>query len=260
LAPNLIESEFFGHTKGAFTGTDRARQGRFASAGRGTLLLDEIDALPVDQQANLLRVVETGEFEPIGGNSTEVSECRVIVASNRDLQSEVLAGRFREDLYYRLNVMTFMLQPLRERVQDIPALAQGMATRYAFKFSKQIESISEGFLETLYRYPWPGNIRELENAIQIAVLQSPESTLEPEWLPDNVLRGVSDHAHETPANTLTHCREDAERQSIQVALASHGQQRSAAARHLGISRVTLYKKMKKYGLLEAKALQFRRSA
>jgi two-component system response regulator HydG len=261
LAPNLIESEFFGHTKGAFTGADRARAGRFAAAGKGTLLLDEIDALPLDQQANLLRVVETGEYEPIGGNSTETAECRIIVASNRDLQTEVAAGRFREDLYYRLNVVTFSLLPLRDRIQDIPSLARGMATRYAFKFTRQIDALAPGFLDALLGYPWPGNIRELENAIQLSVLQSSGIELQPEHLPDHVLRGIPDRALATAA-TLCNRREHAERQSIELALQNHNQRRSAAARQLGISRVTLYKKMKKYGLLPAapNTIPLRRSA
>ncbi len=262
LAPNLIESEFFGHTKGAFTGADRTRQGRFAAAGRGTLLLDEIDALPLDQQANLLRVVETGEFEPIGGNTTESAECRIIAASNRDLQVEVHQGQFREDLFYRLNVVTLTLLPLRSRQEDIPFLARGMATRYAFKFSKQVEAIDPECLDALVRYPWPGNIRELENTIQLAVLQCGGATLECSHLSEHIVDGEADHLLVRMPDSLETSRQCAEKKSIQNALENHGHQRRATAHHLGISRVTLYKKMKKYGLLETKpkTIAFRCSA
>lgn len=250
LSPHLIESEFFGHTKGAFTGADRPRKGRFSLAGSGTLLLDEIDALPLDQQANLLRVVESGEYEPLGSETTEQSLCRIIAASNRDLSDEVTAGRFREDLYYRLHVICFSLKPLRDRVQDIPTLAQGMTQRYAFKFSKTIDQVAPECLQALVQYTWPGNIRELENILQLAVLQSNGTTLELCHLPSHIQAGLPDRTLLTMPQTLETQRDQAERDSIVSALEDQDFQRTAAARQLGISRVTLYKKMKKYGLLE----------
>ena len=262
LSPHLIESEFFGHTKGAFTGADRPRKGRFSLAGSGTLLLDEIDALPLDQQANLLRVVESGEFEPLGSETTEQAHCRIIAASNRDLYEEVNAGRFREDLYYRLHVICFQLLPLRQRVQDIPTLAQGMTQRYAFKFSKTIEQIDEECQATLASYSWPGNVRELENIIQLAVLQSTGPRLMKSHLPSHIQQGTPNRVLVTMPQTLETQRDQAELDSIQTALEEQDFQRTAAARQLGISRVTLYKKMKKYGLLEPKqmALKIRHSA
>ena len=262
LSPHLIESEFFGHTKGAFTGADRPRKGRFSLAGSGTLLLDEIDALPLDQQANLLRVVESGEFEPLGSETTEQAHCRIIAASNRDLYEEVSAGRFREDLYYRLHVICFQLLPLRQRVQDIPTLAQGMAQRYAFKFSKTIEQIDEDCQAALTNYSWPGNIRELENILQLAVLQSTGARLMKSHLPNHIQQGMPNRVLVTLPQTLETQRDQAEIDSIQSALEEQDFQRTAAARQLGISRVTLYKKMKKYGLLESKqvALKIRHSA
>jgi two-component system response regulator HydG len=252
LSPHLIESELFGHSKGAFTGADRPRKGRFALAGNGTLLLDEIDALPLDQQANLLRVVESGEYEPVGSEATEQAHCRLIAASNRELLHEVSQGRFREDLYYRLHVVCFQLLPLRERVQDIAPLTQGMAQRYAFKFSKSIDAIAPDCLATLCQYSWPGNVRELENVIQSSVLRVDAGTLEKRHLPEHVQTGTPNRVLVTMPTTLFGQRDQAEFESIQHALEENGHERTAAARQLGISRVTLYKKMKKFGMLEVK--------
>src|SRR5262249_45438827 len=158
LAANLVESEFFGHAKGAFTGADRPKVGKFEAAGNGTLLLDEIDALGLDQQSNLLRVIETGEYEPVGSNETQYCTARIIVASNWNLDEEVERGKFRRDLYYRLNVMSFHLPPLRERRQDIGPLVRGMAARFNQKFNKELFEISPEAMEALESFPWPGNI------------------------------------------------------------------------------------------------------
>jgi len=249
---NLIESAFFGHVKGAFTGADRVKVGKFEAAGNGTILLDEIDTLGLEQQAGLLRVIETGEFEPVGCNETKHCSARVIVASNWDLEEAVEKGKFRQDLYYRLNVMSFHLPPLRERVQDIQPLVRAMAARFNTKFKKELFDISPEALEALETFPWPGNIRQLENFIQQAVLVSSGTELLPQHLPQQVRdyrpagREASPKANH---DTLEHNRELVERNVIQRALASHGYSRANAARSLGISRVTLYKKMKKYGLM-----------
>ena len=141
ISANLVESEFFGHVKGAFTGADRPKVGKFAAVGEGTILLDEIDTLGLEQQATLLRVIETGEFEPVGSNETQKCTARLIVASNLDLEEAVERGKFRPDLYFRLNVMSFHLPPLRERVQDIAPLARGMAARFNRKFNKDLFDI-----------------------------------------------------------------------------------------------------------------------
>src|SRR5262249_486379 len=169
---NLVESAFFGHVKGAFTGADRTKVGKFAAAGHGTILLDEIDTLGLEQQAGLLRVIETGEYEPVGSNDTAICNARILVASNWDLDEAVEQGKFRRDLYYRLNVMSFHLPPLRERVQDIGALARGMAARFNTKFRKDLFEIHPEAMAALEMFPWPGNIRQLENVIQQAVLVS----------------------------------------------------------------------------------------
>jgi DNA-binding NtrC family response regulator len=254
IAANLVESEFFGHVKGAFTGADRAKVGKFAAVGDGTLLLDEIDTLGLEQQATLLRVMETGEFEPVGSLETLKCTARLVVASNINLESAADRGKFRLDLYYRLNVMSFHLPPLRERVQDIAPLARGMAARFNRKFNKELFDISPEALSALESFPWPGNIRQLENVMQHAVLVSTG----PELLLHHLPQPVQDHAAASPATgaspvaaaeTLHHQRDVIERNVIQRALANHGYSRARAADALGISRVTLYKKMKKYGLM-----------
>jgi DNA-binding NtrC family response regulator len=255
---NLIESAFFGHVKGAFTGADRAKEGKFAAAGEGTLLLDEIDTLGLEQQAGLLRVIETGEYEPVGSNETKCSSARIIVASNWDLQEAADKGRFRQDLYYRLNVMSFHLPPIRERVEDIEPLVRGMAARFNTKFRKDLFDLSPQALAALQTFQWPGNIRQLENAVQQAVLVSSGPTLLLDHLPQPIreyspppikLNGQSS------GQSLVHNREALEREVIQKALAAHGYSRARAALSLKISRVTLYKKMKKYGLMGAPSLR-----
>lgn len=264
MTPNLIESAFFGHAKGAFTGADRAKIGKFEAAGNGTILLDEIDTLGLEQQASLLRVIETGEFEPVGSNETRRCTARIIVASNWNLEEAVERGKFRQDLYYRLNVMSFHLPPLRERVEDIGPLVRGMVARFNTKFKKDLFDIHTRALEALESFAWPGNIRQMENFVQQAVLLSSGSVLQFENLPQQ----LRDYRPATPApatpapartqpadDTLVHNRETLERNVIQRALASHGYSRSRAASALGISRVTLYKKMKKYGLMPQSAAE-----
>jgi transcriptional regulator with PAS, ATPase and Fis domain len=253
LAANLVESEFFGHTQGAFTGADRPKVGKFAAAGKGTLLLDEIDSLSWEQQANLLRVIETGEYEPVGSNETQICTARIIVASNLNLDEAVARGRFRRDLYYRLNVMSFHLPPLRERVQDIAPLVRGMAARFNQKFRKDLFDISPDAMAALEAFPWPGNIRQLENVIQQAVLISTGAELALHHLPEPVQEYAGaghSNGYAAPSDSLLYNREIAERAVIQRALVSCGYSRARAAASLGISRVTLYKKMKKYGLMD----------
>jgi transcriptional regulator with PAS, ATPase and Fis domain len=183
LAANLIESEFFGYVRGAFTGAERAKVGKFQAAGRGTLLLDEIDALAVEQQVSLLRVLETGEFEPVGSNQVLTCHARIIAASNLDLDEAVAKGKFRQDLFYRLNVMAFHLPPLRERTQDIAPLVREMAVRFSRKFGKDLFTIHADVFKVLEAFPWPGNIRQLENVMQQAVLISKGPELLPEHVP-----------------------------------------------------------------------------
>jgi two-component system, NtrC family, response regulator HydG len=278
IPANLVESAFFGHVKGAFTGADRAKAGKFAAAGHGTILLDEIDTLGLEHQASLLRVIETGEYEAVGGNETQTCTARIIVASNWDLEEAVERGLFRQDLYYRLNVISFHLPPLRERVQDIAPLVRGMAARFNTKFRKDLFDISPEALAALESFPWPGNIRQLENVVQQGVLLSSGPELLPEHLPPAVQAYVPAANGRCPSgngnsngavngngaahapgkghangqggpDSLQHNWELLERNVIQRALANNGYSRTRTAQALGISRVTLYKKMQKYGMM-----------
>jgi DNA-binding NtrC family response regulator len=252
LSGNLIASEFFGHVKGAFTGADLTKVGKFAAAGRGTLLLDEIDTLGLEHQANLLRVIETGEYEPVGGNETQVCLARIIAATNWNLADAVERGTFRRDLYYRLHVITFHLPPLRERPQDIGPLVRGMVARYGTRFGKAIWAVHPEAMRALETFPWPGNIRQLENVVQQAVLTSDGPELLPDHLSPVVRSRHPQSAVQTAVSgtsTLVHNRESTERTVIIRALEKAAFSRTRAAQMLGVSRVTLYKKMKKYGLL-----------
>lgn len=257
LAANLVASEFFGHVKGAFTGADRTKIGKFAAVGNGTLLLDEIDTLALEQQATLLRVIETGEFEPVGSVETQKCQGRLLVASNIHLEEAVQKGKFRPDLYFRLNVMSFHLPPLRERVQDIAPLARILAARFNRKFEKDLFSISSQALAALESFAWPGNIRQLENALQHAVLLSTGPELLLRDLPEPIqaasfqnwsLDTAGEVRMGNNGHSLHRQRDHMERDAIQQALAKTDNSRSRTAKLLGISRVTLYKKMKKLGL------------
>lgn len=248
---NLLESLFFGHIKGAFTGADRNKEGKFQAAGKGTLLLDEIDTLPLEAQAGLLRVIETGEFEPVGSNQVLRSQARLIVASNWDLEEATRQGKFRSDLYYRLNVMSFHLPPLRERIEDIAPLTRGMAARFNVRFRKNLYDISPEALAALESFDWPGNLRQLENVLQQAVLVSKDRVLKLEDLPPFVRQNrpaPSTNGHTTNGETLESSRESTEKAVILRALQQHNWSRTQAAQALGISRVTLHKKIKKYQL------------
>jgi DNA-binding NtrC family response regulator len=247
LAVNLVASELFGHVRGAFTGADRAHEGKLTAAGQGTILLDEIDTLGLEQQSALLRVLDTGEYEPVGSNQTQLSRARVIAASNLDLEEAVRRGRFREDLYYRLHVMACHLPPLRERPADIAPLVRALTARFNRKFHKELFDIQPAVLAALEAFPWPGNLRQLENVVLRAVLGSRGPTLLLHHFP----RPIQDQPvnEGSPSTVLLHrSRESTEREVIQQALQTTRYSRSRAADALGISRVTLYKKMKKYGL------------
>jgi transcriptional regulator with PAS, ATPase and Fis domain len=262
LAASLIESELFGHVKGAFTGADRDRTGKFADAGRGTLLLDEVDALTPALQAKLLQAVEERVFEPVGSNQLLPVQARLIAASNRVLHEEVAAGRFRADLYYRLNVVGFYLPPLRERPGMIPALVSEFLTEFATRIGRPVPGISPAAMATLAKYSWSGNIRELRNVIERAVALCPGQVIGRDDLPETIRR-----ASRAPAGsavlastgpelsrqpvTLAHTKEEAEVWCIRDALERHHNNRLRAALALGISRKTLYKKLHRYGLVGA---------
>jgi DNA-binding NtrC family response regulator len=246
LTANLIESEMFGHVKGAFTGADRDRTGKFAEAGSGTLFFDDIDALPPALQAKLLRAVEERVFEPVGSNKTLPLEARLIVATNRSLEEEVEAGRFRSDLYYRLNVVAFYLPPLRERSGVIGAMVTRFIKEFVTRNAGQVQGIAAPALHALEAYDWPGNIRELRNVIERAVALCPGPEIQVADLPEAMRPAGNAPASE---GTLSQTKEGAESARITEVLSKHGNNRLRAAAELGISRMTLYKKLHKYGLL-----------
>jgi len=253
LPPNLIESELFGYVKGAFTGADGNRQGKFAAAAGGTLLLDEIDVLAPEQQAKLLRVIETGEYEPVGSNDTQTCTARLVAASNYDLEQLVDSGRFRKDLYYRLNTLNFHLPPLRERPWDIEYLCRKFARDHSRAHHIELRRIEPEFLAALREYPWPGNIRELENVMRRAVLYCRQGVLATGDLPSALRPATTERARSNgngkPPRTLEEHIDQIERRIIEESLRRHNHHRTATAKELGISRVTLYNKMKKFGML-----------
>ena len=262
--PNeLIESELFGHVKGSFTSADRSKIGKFEAAGAGSLLLDEIDVLDRARQAKLLRVIETGEFEPVGSNETRVSKARLIVASNVDLKQLVEQNEFRADLFYRLNVLEFRLLPLRERPGDIVPLALDFVEEFCRVHKVEIRRVHPDFLACLKNYSWPGNVRELKNHIRRAVLFCQTGQLTPENLAPHFLESMKEAAppEVPPAATL---QEGAgllemvaasERALLEQALRRNNNNRTATARALKLSRVGLYKKMKKYGMIDSPATE-----
>jgi DNA-binding NtrC family response regulator len=252
LPRDLIESELFGHVRGAFTGADRSKIGRFEAAGRGTLLLDEIDVLGPKEQANLLRVIETGEYELVGSTETRVSQARLIVASNVDLETLAREKRFRSDLYYRLNVLEFRLPSLRERALDIVPMAMEFVRDCCRQHGIEIRRVDMNFLEALRRHHWPGNIRELKNHVQRAVLFCETGDLTADDLAPSVRNSGNGEVRNEAATSCSLADRVArnEREMIEDALRMHNQRRAATARALGLSRVGLYKKMKRYGMLD----------
>jgi DNA-binding NtrC family response regulator len=260
LPRDLLESELFGHAKGAFTSAHADKQGKFLAARRGTILLDEIDVLGPEQQVKLLRVIETGEFEPVGSNETHRSQARLVVASNLNLEPLVDQGRFRPDLYYRLNMLKFEIPPLRKRKVDIIPLAKKFIAKFGEKHSIPIHSIDDAVLEALLSYPWPGNVRELEHVMQRAVIYCRNGQLSREHLPPHLLSGrvgptndASVQLGTSPVHS-THSLECqvavSEKEIIEQALLKNNFSRTRTAVDLGISRVTLYNKMKKYQMLK----------
>jgi len=258
LPPDLIESELFGYVKGAFTGADGNKPGKFAAAQQGTLLLDEIDVLAPEQQAKLLRVMETGEYEPVGSNDTQTSSARLIVASNIDLEKLVAADKFRMDLFYRLNTLSFHLPPLRERPWDIEYLARKFATDHGRTHHIEMKHIEPEFLAALRQYRWPGNLRELENVIRRAVLYCRDGVLTLADLPSSMRPAKKRNAASGRHNgngkahksvTLEDRVDEIEQRIIEESLQRHNYHRTDTAKELGISRVTLYNKMKKFGML-----------
>ena len=242
LAESILESELFGHEKGAFTGAHTKRKGKFEMADGGTIFLDEIGTISPKVQIELLRVIETKQFMRVGGNEQLKSDFRVIAATNEPLEELVKDGRFREDLYYRLNVFSIFIPPLRERNLDVPVLAYYFLQKLCAAMNKKISGISDEAMQILTTYNWPGNVRELENAIERAVVISKYDKITPEDLPFQLYRDSV--AKDDQVKSLA----SMEKMHIQRVLKENGWNISRSADVLGIDRVTLYNKINKYGL------------
>ncbi|MBU0641135.1 MAG: sigma-54 dependent transcriptional regulator [Planctomycetes bacterium] len=254
IPETLLESELFGHVKGAFTGALADKQGKFRYAEGGTVFLDEIPCASPASQAKLLRILQDKQFEPLGSNQTFTADVRVILATNVDLQKEVAEGRFREDLYYRINVVNIELPPLRERLADIPILAEHFLAHYCQQHGRRVLGFSEEVLQYMQRYHWPGNVRELENCVERAVVLTRNRHILKEDLPPQLLQTVETKARLLAASTarplpLKDELAEPERRIIQAALDANEWNRGRTAEVLSINRTTLYKKMKRYGLL-----------
>jgi len=236
----VFESELFGHVRGAFTDAKSDRVGCFELADGGTLFLDEIGNMPATQQAKLLRVLQTGEFHPVGSSKTRVARPRVVSATNIDVQAEVSAGRFREDLLYRLNTVELHLPALRERREDVVALARLFLRRQAERYERLVSGFSSAALQALQEHSWPGNVRELEHLVERAVLLARGEEIQVE---DLALR-----ARPVAAKLEDMTLEEVERTLVQKALARAGGKVSEAAKALGLSRSAMYRRMEQFGL------------
>src|SRR5512140_1242388 len=249
IPADLAEAELFGHARGAFTGANQARRGFFAEADGGTLVLDEVGELPLAVQAKLLRALQEGEIQPVGAGRVERVDVRIIASTNRDLAADARAGRFREDLYYRLAVVELIVPPLHEHREDIPGLAGEFARRYADRFGIEGVRLSPALLEALRRRDWPGNVRELENTVARLVALSSEGEIGVEALTAMPAQPVAAPAEGTRDDLALWERIDAfERGQIEQALAVTAGNQSEAARRLRISRSAFVDRLKKYGL------------
>jgi two-component system, NtrC family, response regulator AtoC len=255
LVPTLIESELFGYEKGAFTGAMKSKEGLFQAASGGTIFLDEIGELPMEMQAKLLRVLQEKEVRPVGSNQKVKVDVRVIAATNRDLETEYKEGKFRKDLYFRLNVVTLHMPALRERKSDVPTLVHYFLDRFS---PDRMITVSPAAMECMLGYDWPGNVRELENAIERAVALGSQEILEVHELPPAMHNGrPSEVAPERiisqpkPAVSDTDL-EELERVTIQRVFEQVNGDKALAGKMLGISRATLYRKLKRYNIGFAK--------
>jgi len=250
IPESLLESELFGHVRGAFTGAVADKVGKFKAADDGTLFLDEIATASPGLQVKLLRVLQEREFEPVGSNKTEKVDVRIVMATNVDLEREVEAGRFRQDLFYRINVVTLSLPLLNERIGDIPLLAKTFLGKYSEQSAKHLHGFTEDAIATLQRYHWPGNVRELENVVERAVVLTRDRCIGVADLPPKLVATAETQtsAGDLRSMTLKDALAEPERRVIEAALQRNQWSRQATAGELDINRTTLYKKMKRYGL------------
>jgi two-component system response regulator HydG len=250
LNETLLESELFGHEKGAFTGADKKRDGLFLHADKGTVFLDEIGDIPPAMQVKLLRAIQEREIQRIGSDRPIRIDVRIIVATNKNLEQEVKNGRFREDLFYRLNVIHIRIPALKERPDDIPLLARHFLDRYAQKNRKQFKGFTPVAMDALMKYPWPGNVRELENAVERAVILSMGQYISEKDLPADVVKNFRpDDGSQTPLTELGgRSLDEVETMALTQTLKQTGGNKTEAAKLLNITRTTLNNKIKKYGL------------
>jgi len=250
IPETLLESELFGHVRGAFTGAVADKPGKFKAADGGTLFLDEVATASPALQVKLLRVIQERAFEPVGSNKTDKVDVRLVIATNVDLEREVGAGRFRQDLFYRINVVTIPLPTLGERISDIPLLADTFLKRFCEQAGKRLHGITDEAMALLQRYDWPGNVRELENVVERAVVLTKDRWIGPADLPAKLVAAASIEpaAEAYTGMTLKDALADPERRVIEAALRHNNWSRQATADQLDINRTTLYKKMKRYGL------------
>jgi len=248
LPETLLESELFGHEKGAFTGAAVQKKGRFAHAHTGTIFLDEIAEMSSTIQVKILRVLQEQEFEPLGSSKTVKVDIRIIAATSRNLEKEIEKGHFREDLYYRINVVAVEIPPLRSRRDDIHLLADYFLQKYAEKNKKMIKGFTPRTIDLLMRHNWPGNVRELENAVERSVILTREEIISPEYLPDTIKVLDIDDSEDSIGFSAGQSLKEVEKQMILRTLEDTGGNRTHAADILGISRRTLQLKLKKYGI------------
>ncbi|MEK6554102.1 MAG: sigma-54 dependent transcriptional regulator, partial [Bdellovibrionota bacterium] len=247
IPENLLESELFGHVKGSFTGAITDKIGLFEEANGGTLFLDEIGDLSLTLQAKLLRVLQDRQIRPVGGNDLRPVDVRIIAATHRDLKAMVKSGQFREDLFYRLNVVPMRVPPLRERPDDIPLLVQHYIEKYGPRNNSRVKEISSDALALLMAHPWPGNVRELENVIERAIILSPGEKIEKSMIFESALSEAKQNIESLHSDRPT--LEKLEERYIKLIMGETGQRKDEAAQILGISRRTLYRKERAYGMI-----------
>jgi two-component system, NtrC family, nitrogen regulation response regulator NtrX len=252
IPEELIESELFGHLKGSFTGASDDKVGKFQKADGGTLFLDEVGDMSLKTQSKVLRVLEEQRFEPVGSNHPVTVDVRVLAATNKKLEDEIARGAFREDLFYRLNVIPFSVPTLRERTEDIPILARHFLREYSEAYGRKLKELSAQALDVMLRYSWPGNVRELKNLIERLVIMSPGPRIEPQHLPPTLFRGASASPLQ-PYASLHEAREAYEREFILRKLEENQWNMTRTATAVGLERSHLYRKMKSLGISAAES-------
>ncbi|MGH9758480.1 MAG: sigma-54 dependent transcriptional regulator, partial [Candidatus Acidiferrales bacterium] len=251
IPEELIESELFGHHKGSFTGASEDKTGKFQKADGGSLFLDEVGDMSLKTQSKVLRVLEEQRVEPLGSNTAVTVDVRVIAATNKKLEEEIARNAFREDLFYRLNVIPFYVPALRERTEDIPILAAHFLAGFCEEYGRKPKDFSAGAMEVLLAYPWPGNVRELKNLVERMVIISPAARLEPHHLPPELFRGAS-KSPQKPYESLQEARSAYERDFVLRKLEESRWNMTKAAAALGLERSHLYRKMRSLGIAPSK--------